>query len=169
MNKIPLPRVQEKHGFWSLSKPKLTLPPLIYQASSRSLFVHFLKRLRRLSPSLKENAVFLYSAQVKGSYREGSLAVTISGGAIIFASSGGPAKKAIDILDLHELLIALCLTLTNLPLVIAYKMKQWVDILLEKWKDFEKCLVNLLLNIFIPAFLKKQKTETNLGGSMIIR
>jgi hypothetical protein len=50
------------------------------------------KRLRRLWLRRREYIVFLYSAQVKGRYCLGELAVTVSGRAKIRACSGGAAK-----------------------------------------------------------------------------
>lgn len=50
--------------------------------------------------------------------------MTISGRALMHAFRGGVAKYAMDILDLEleELFKALCLTLTNLPFVMAFTL-----------------------------------------------
>ena len=63
---------------------------------------------------------FLYSPHVKDLYWRGLSAVIISGSGEIDAWGGGAPKHTTDILALHELTIALCLTLTSLPFVMAF-------------------------------------------------
>lgn len=78
-----------------------------------------LKRSRRLSLSCWEYVVLLNSAQVKLRYRGSFWVATKLGRQEILACGDGAPKYAIDILDVYEFTTARCLTLKNLPFVIA--------------------------------------------------